>query len=428
MKKKILFIAYFFPPSGSTGALRPLKFIKYLYQFGFQPVVLACSRPFDYATREDPGLVSQIPPKVKVFRTLSFEPLNLYLSIKGKNNEEEGKVKPRKNKKSNSSSIKNFIYDILRTPDNYQGWIPFAFLRGLAIAAKEDIDFILATTPPASALIVGYLLSKFTQKPLIIDYRDPWRKQRSWKFLEKINKRIERAIINHAQYVISVTNTWSRELQSEHNGKGSHKYIVIPNGYDLEDMDRKSFAASGKFTFLHAGYFYSNDGVEDFIDAVYDLVREDASLKKDLKISFIGKRPQLSNFDALERLGVAEFKEKLPRNEYISSAVQSDILLAFLRENGRDAGWIPSKIFEYMLFKKPVIAIMPEGEAKDLIEKTNLGIVIKHGDKQTIKKAIYDFYYCYKNRIAKVDFNEELVKKFERKELTKRLAEVLDSV
>lgn len=425
--KKILFISYFFPPSGSTGALRPLKFAKYLQQFGFQPVVLACKRPFDYAIREDPGLVSQIPPKVKVFRTLSFEPLNLYLRWKGKKKEVDGKVKPQENKKRSSHSIKNFIYDILRTPDNYQGWIPFAFLRGLVIAAQEDVDFILATTPPASALMVGYLLSKFTKKPLIIDYRDPWRKHRSWKFLEKINKWIESMIINQAQYVISVSDTWSKELQNEYNDKDSHKYIVIPNGYDLEDRDIKGCAASGKFTFLHAGYFYSNDGVEDFIDAVYDIVREDSSLKKDLKISFIGKRPPLSNFDALEKLGVAEFKEKLPRNEYISSAVKADVLLVFLRENGRDAGWIPSKIFEYMMFKKPVIAIMPEGEAKDLIEETNLGIVIKHGDKESIKKVIHHFYRCFKNRIVKVDFNEELMKKFERKELTRKLAEVLDS-
>ena len=76
--KKALLITYFFPPSASTGAIRPMKFVKYLPQLGWQPVVLTCKKPFDFGVSKNPELLKEIPEGVKVFRTFTFEPLNLY--------------------------------------------------------------------------------------------------------------------------------------------------------------------------------------------------------------------------------------------------------------------------------------------------------------------------------------------------------------
>ena len=68
-----------------------------------------------------------------------------------------------------------------------------------------------------------------------------------------------------------------------------------------------------------------------------------------------------------------------------------------------------------------------EGETKDLIEKANLGVVVKYGDKKKLKNIIRELYYKYKNRVAKNDFNECLISKYERKELTKRLTDIFES-
>ena len=38
--KKVLVITYYWPPSGGPGVQRILKFVQYLPQFGWQPVVL----------------------------------------------------------------------------------------------------------------------------------------------------------------------------------------------------------------------------------------------------------------------------------------------------------------------------------------------------------------------------------------------------
>ncbi|HFE52934.1 MAG TPA: glycosyl transferase family 1, partial [Bacteroidetes bacterium] len=45
--KKVLFVAYYFPPAGGSGVQRVLKFVRYLPEFGWQPVVLT-ARNADY--------------------------------------------------------------------------------------------------------------------------------------------------------------------------------------------------------------------------------------------------------------------------------------------------------------------------------------------------------------------------------------------
>jgi len=62
--KKVLMIAYHYPPPGS-GVFRTLKFTKYLLQFDFKPYVLTVKNPM-YITR-DSALLREIPPEVNVF-------------------------------------------------------------------------------------------------------------------------------------------------------------------------------------------------------------------------------------------------------------------------------------------------------------------------------------------------------------------------
>ncbi len=46
--KKVLFIAYLFPPVGGGGVQRSSKFVKYLPEFGWQPLVLTVKEPYDF--------------------------------------------------------------------------------------------------------------------------------------------------------------------------------------------------------------------------------------------------------------------------------------------------------------------------------------------------------------------------------------------
>ena len=71
--KKVLFIAYLFPPVGGGGVQRSSKFVKYLPHFSWLPLVLTVKKPYDFYS--DPGLLDDIEKNVKVYRTFSIEPM-----------------------------------------------------------------------------------------------------------------------------------------------------------------------------------------------------------------------------------------------------------------------------------------------------------------------------------------------------------------
>ena len=50
--KKVLVISYYWPPSGGGGVQRWLKFVKYLPEFGWEPIVFTPENP-DFSLQDD---------------------------------------------------------------------------------------------------------------------------------------------------------------------------------------------------------------------------------------------------------------------------------------------------------------------------------------------------------------------------------------
>ena len=69
--RKVLLVAYQFPPVGAGGVARTAKFARYLPEFGWQPHVLTPRQATDLA--RDPTLLDELPDCVRIHRTQSFE-------------------------------------------------------------------------------------------------------------------------------------------------------------------------------------------------------------------------------------------------------------------------------------------------------------------------------------------------------------------
>ena len=80
--KKVLFITYYWPPSGKASLQWPLKIIKHLPKFGWQPVVLTVED--DTFSAKDETFLNQISNDLKVIKTKAREPFNLYKKFTGK--------------------------------------------------------------------------------------------------------------------------------------------------------------------------------------------------------------------------------------------------------------------------------------------------------------------------------------------------------
>ena len=138
--KKVLVIAYTFPPVGGGRVRRVLKFVKYLGEFGWMPTVLTVKKPVVPAY--DHRLKEEIPADVEIVRTASLE---ITSKAKGFLKGEAGK------------GILSRICDKIRwfvfIPDTRIGWIPFALLKGLFLIKKKKIDVIFAMGEPFSSFL-----------------------------------------------------------------------------------------------------------------------------------------------------------------------------------------------------------------------------------------------------------------------------------
>ena len=79
--KKVLIIAYYWPPSAGSGVQRWLKFVKYLRNYGWEPIVYTPENPdFDL---KDEKLLKEIPEGIQILKRPIFEPFQLYSKLTG---------------------------------------------------------------------------------------------------------------------------------------------------------------------------------------------------------------------------------------------------------------------------------------------------------------------------------------------------------
>ena len=109
--------------------------------------------------------------------------------------------------------------------------------------------------------------------------------------------------------------------------------------------------------------------------------------------------------------------------------LSADLLWASLGTGKESSTFIPSKIFEYLAARRPIIGFFPEGEAADLIRKTGAGVVFTSDD---IKSVILFLAEAVSAREARgfigYKADEKLVSAFNVTKIVSILSTVLDTL
>jgi len=142
--KKVLFISYYWPPSGKASIHWPLKIMKHLPNFEWLPVVLTVDE--DTFSQKDETLIKEVPKAINVYRAKSFEPFNIYKKLTGKEKNERlvaSETISTKNK-SLAHRLSVWIRMNLFIPDARIGWYFPALKKGLDILKNEKIDAVVS--------------------------------------------------------------------------------------------------------------------------------------------------------------------------------------------------------------------------------------------------------------------------------------------
>ncbi|MEK6756962.1 MAG: glycosyl transferase family 1, partial [Bacteroidota bacterium] len=160
--RKVLIIAYYFPPMGLSGVQRTAKFVKYLPKYGWKPTVLTVSPTGYYAL--DPSLLAEVEQAgTEIVRASSLDPNRLFKRQKIVKMPSEGMRK-----------LFQFVGDTFFIPDTKIGWKLTAIRAACGLLQREQFDLIYATAPPQTDFLIGEALKKKFKLPLVLDYRDAW--------------------------------------------------------------------------------------------------------------------------------------------------------------------------------------------------------------------------------------------------------------
>lgn len=453
MKKNILYIAYFFPPLGGSGVQRTLKFIKYLPMYDKLPIVATVKEGHNFAYDEE--MIKEVPDEVKIYRSNSGENLWLRKQIEGLNKAlvvVKGKLKKKndesiniekdnsiKEEVSNSMTIKDKIFQYLEynyyVPDTKIRWYKNAVNDIVNRVLKEnEIDLIFSTSYPYTDHLIGLEIKKRTNKPWVVDLRDPWvgNKFIYDRYNEKRKdkeKALEKEVIKYADKVINVTENITN-IYKERYPEYSEKFITITNGFDMSDIVCEKIE-SDKFIINYSGIVTDGQSPDIFLKAVEELIKKDTNFKNDLLINFTG-----TIIDKYKELFNNKYmKDNIKINGYAS---HSDVLkemkkacinLIILPDTEESKGVYTGKIFDYILSEKPILGIMPlGGVASELINSKEIGLAVDNKDLDGMRNYIEKIYLEWKSGKDLNNNAISLCNEFNRKSLTKKLSDIFDEL
>lgn len=434
--KKVLMICYFFPPYAQVGSLRSRKFVKYLGDFGWSSVVLSASRG---TTEEYDG-----NPNVEIHSTFCYDlawvlkrlmavsyfcvnTVKRFFAMFKQHNSRTNNGKQFHNgsaKAMGGLGIASYINSWLLLPDSCFFWVVFALPKALWLSMKCDV--IYSSTSPYSAHVLGLLVKKLTHKPWVADYRDWWSLDSDWKpptrFHKWLGEKLDKSCIKNADIVINVTEVIaSRSI--DNFGGDKEKFVIIPNGYDEDDVAkfREIKPPNGTFVMTSIGTLYGGRDARPFVRSVAHLVNSGVIRRNELNIKIIGDSNSnlIREIEKLEIGDVVCIMPRIPQEDVFMALAQSHI--AVLVGSDMEKIAMTTKVYEYAGMGKPILALVPQGPVHDFVSKCG-GWCVDGSDEEGILRIITVIFEQYKR--GKFDSGNQCnyVKKYERRELTRQLS------
>ena len=430
--RKILIISYLFPPMGGIGVQRALSMAKYLPQCGYQVHVLKATNAGGPVV--DPDLVRQIPAGVTVHEAFTPElPFavrqKLWARLKSRPTGSNG------NTKSKKFSLKGFLAagaKRLLSPEPEILWAPFALRKARQIVRRHNIEFVLVTVPPFSALVVGTALKReFPSLRLVSDFRDEWLsfylkdfEFQSGDYTRRRAETIERETVESSDLVVAVNRSSRNEIRRRYPQQSESKFVVVPNGYDPESFAgfRPRVQDSTRMVVTHVGTVYKTASPRFFLDSV-DALPE--AIRSRIETRFVGRISESEAGCLANRKSKVTVLGFHPQADALRYMEDTDYLLLTMTNDIS----VPGKLFEYMATGKPILAVTSAGsEVDQILRETASGITSSPDDGRAIQCMLLRAFEAWQSRQKLIDREGEPVERYERPRLVQEYAQLMSAV
>jgi hypothetical protein len=384
--KKLLVITYYWPPAGGINVLRCLKLVKYLRNFGWEPIIFTASGA-DYP-RIDLSNLEEIPNNLEIHRVKILEPYSLYRKFRGlKSDFDATNVLYSKDEKAGLfHQFSVWIRSNFFIPDARALWIKPSVKYLLKYLKEHKVDAIFSNGPPHTNTRIATLIKKQTGIPWLADFQDPWTQVDYFKKLIltssslKKHSHFEQEVFKNANKITIVSESWKRDLEAI----GAKDVGVIYYGYDPDDYNSINKAElPDKFVIVHSGLLGEDRLPSDLLNILADKCRKDENFRNALQLEFLGQvdHQLISLIAELGLTNQFQFRGFIPRKEVLEINYNSQIQLLCLNKQQNAAGRIPGKLFEYLACRTPILCLgEPDGDAAKIVNDCEAGVSIAYDD------------------------------------------------
>jgi glycosyltransferase involved in cell wall biosynthesis len=240
-------------------------------------------------------------------------------------------------------------------------------------------DVVVATSPHLMSGLAGVLYAERVRKPMLLEVRDLWPVSvlRKGSLAYRVFKGVERYIYRHSGAVSVLTPAFESHVL----GEGARRAVTIVGGVDLSRFSpgdpppqlRRDLDLEGMFVVGYPGTL----GTAHDTPLLLEAARRLASTR--VRFLLIGGGPFMGELEVQAKTicpGMIRFVSTQPPEAMPGWWRVMDAGLVLLNKTEAMRTVIPSKMFECMATRKPIIYVGPRGAGSDVVDSCQSGVIV----------------------------------------------------
>lgn len=390
MTKRVLMVAFHFPPSGAVASQRAHKFARYLPEFGWEPIVVA-RLPDPLQPRDESFAGTPAPAEV---------------------------LEPSERSRMLGLLPRSWIDPVRRffcLPDEETGWRKLLRRRLPELVERHRPDLLWANSVPTGSLVASAAAARETGIPLVVDFHNEWTRNMYYRpatrWHDAAHHRMEREVIETARAVTTLNPMHTEDLRARFPAA---RVETIENGCDPEDYPVDPPDPSRRpIVFTYAGAVYGFQSPAPFLSALAE------TGLRDVEVRIVGDR--FNQFST----GTWPFPVSIEghRTHRELGAIFSKSDAFFLCLEPPAARQLPAKLYEYLRAGRPTFGIVPrDGAAARWLTRTGAGASADAAAPASWAPALRSFVDSIPG------YRPPPAQPYYRRSLTEQLARLLDEV
>ena len=366
--KRLLVLAYFYPPLAGGGVPRVLSFTRYLPEHGWACTVV-CAGEHDYWVRDE-SLLAAVPAATEVIRVPGGSGLAAVLRLRG--------ASTQGRRSSTGFAALRALSDWFLLPDSYAGWANRAVRAASARIAAGGIDAVLSSSPPDSVHLAAARVVRAAPRrlPWIADFRDPWigshfrTPPTPWHAAR--HAAMEASVTGGADLVLAASRTHHDALAARTQARPA-RLLHLPNGFEPAGATAAGPGpAPDVFRIVFTGSLSLMEDAGTLLTAVQQMLRDEPAVRSRLRVDLAGPYDSVwaARIAALGLGDVVHLPGPLAHADARTLQGAADVLMLWKPHGEGFRTMVPGKLYEYLDSGRPIVALLrADDEAAQLVQR-----------------------------------------------------------